>query len=182
MTNEIIALDIKVFRFINAGLYNETAAKIVGFLANDIVVASGAAVLLFLFFGKFDRKAKFNTAFSLWALIAADLINWKVLKPVFKRPRPFVELEGVNLMVPLKSYGWAFPSTHAALSMAFACVLWKSSQKARPYLAAFVAGVAFFSVYTGGHYPLDVVAGWIVGLIIGILFSCLKELAERKTK
>jgi len=182
MINEIIALDIRLFRLINSGLYNESFASIISFLANDIVVVSGAAVILFIVLGRFDKKARISTAFALWALIAADLINWKILKPLFKRPRPFAELEDVNLLVPLKSYGWAFPSTHAALSMAFAAVLWQANKRKRPYLAAFVLGVAFFSVYTGGHYPMDILAGWVIGIFTGLIFRYLMNMTERKIK
>ena len=70
--------------------------------------------------------------------------------------------------------GQGFPSGHAAVIAAMATV-------ASPYLGlpgrllvwAVVALVALARVYTGAHLPLDVVAGVLVGWIVGSLIDLI---------
>ncbi|HRU38358.1 MAG TPA: phosphatase PAP2 family protein, partial [Candidatus Goldiibacteriota bacterium] len=106
-----------------------------------------------------------------------NIASTHLLKPYFKRPRPVAELDAVNFMVTMKKYGWAFPSTHTAMAAALSVVLWRDYPKARPVLAVFNACVGFFCVYTGGHYPLDVAAGLILGVVIGLVVNFLKNKA-----
>jgi len=77
---------------------------------------------------------------------------------------------------------YAFPSTHTAMAAALTAVLWEDYPSMRPILALFVFFVAFFCVYTGGHYPLDVLAGLLTGTAAGFLFSFLKKKTVRRCK
>jgi membrane-associated phospholipid phosphatase len=61
------------------------------------------------------------------------------------------------------------------MATAIAAALWDDYKPARPYLAAFVFFVGFFCVYTGGHYPSDVAAGFIVGLATGRAMNFVKK-------
>jgi membrane-associated phospholipid phosphatase len=171
----LLGADIAVFRFINTNLYNKTAAALIGFLGNDIVVATVVLGGFVLLAEKGRKNIKINTAFSLWALIAANLTSTFLLKPFFKRLRPYVALPDVNLLVEMKRYGWAFPSTHAAMAAALVTVLWGEYRDLRWIMALFVLFMCFFCVYTGAHYPADVAAGLILGIIIGMIFNYIKN-------
>jgi undecaprenyl-diphosphatase len=61
----------------------------------------------------------------------------------------------------------SFPSGHAASSFACAATLARYTSR-RVAIALFVlaALIAWSRVYVGAHYPLDVVAGAVVGLLI----------------
>ncbi|MDK2975668.1 MAG: hypothetical protein PWP06_143 [Candidatus Marinimicrobia bacterium] len=69
----------------------------------------------------------------------------------------------------LDGYGgrWTFPSNHAANFFTLAAVLTFFYRKRRwiPWLIAVL--VAYSRVYVGLHYPLDVLAGAILGFVIG---------------
>ncbi|HPD19375.1 MAG TPA: phosphatase PAP2 family protein, partial [Candidatus Goldiibacteriota bacterium] len=52
---------------------------------------------------------------------------------------------------------------------------WDDYKELRPLFVFFVFLIGFFCIYTGGHYPFDVAAGFVTGLIIGILFNWLKK-------
>lgn len=75
----------------------------------------------------------------------------------------------------LDGYGgrWTFPSNHAANFFSLASVLTFFYRKQRwiPWLIAVL--VAYSRVYVGRHYPLDVLAGAILGFVIGRVLCAL---------
>jgi membrane-associated phospholipid phosphatase len=171
----LLAADIAAFRFINGSLHNDLLAAVIKFAANDVFVAAVILAGLYLLAKAGGKNAKINTAFALWTLIAVNLICTFLLKPVFKRPRPLQALSGIYYLAELKNIGWSFPSTHTAMVAALAVVLWDDYRRARWLIALFVIFTGFFCVYTGGHYPSDVAAGFILGLIIGKMFEWMKN-------
>jgi undecaprenyl-diphosphatase len=62
----------------------------------------------------------------------------------------------------------AFPSGHAATSFAGATVLSFAFPKLAPYLYVLAAAVAFSRVYVGVHYPLDIVGGALLGVVVAL--------------
>lgn len=184
MFNEIksavISADIWMFRAVNSGLYNKYLAEAMKFAANDIFLALFTAAGFFLLFRKWDRRDKTDAAFSLWAVIAANFISSRLLKPLFARKRPVAELVDVHFLVEMRRLGYAFPSTHTAMAAALAAALW-DRREARPYLAIFVFLTAFFCVYTGGHYPLDTAAGFVLGVIAGRSAVYIKRLYLKRS-
>jgi undecaprenyl-diphosphatase len=172
----LLNVDIAVFRFINTDLHNDIAAAVIRFTANDIFLAAVIFTGMFFLVKNGGKKEKNNIAFSLWALIAASVTSTFILKPLFKRPKPAVSLPDVNFLATMiKKWGWAFPSTHTAMAAALVAVLWEDYKELRRLMALFVCFIGFFCVYTGGHYPSDVVAGLILGIIIGSIFKFIKE-------
>ena len=94
----------------------------------------------------------------------ADLLA-RALKSVVDVERPaFRYAEPKALMHVPRDH--SFPSGHAATSFACATVLaWAFPRLAVPlYLLA--AAIAFSRVYVGVHYPLDVLAGAALGLLV----------------
>ncbi|WP_207400625.1 bifunctional phosphatase PAP2/diacylglycerol kinase family protein [Actinomadura roseirufa] len=105
---------------------------------------------------------------SMAIAVASPAVN--ILgKQAFRRKRPVVDL------VPPIRIRWklptshAFPSGHSASAAAFATGV---ALEAPPLLAAPVAvaaaAVAFARVYTGAHYPGDVLAGLGIGTLAGL--------------
>jgi undecaprenyl-diphosphatase len=65
----------------------------------------------------------------------------------------------------------SFPSGHAASAAAFAIAVGDSWPALRLPLRLAASAVAFSRVYTGVHYPSDVVVGATVGALLGRLVS-----------
>ena len=103
--------------------------------------------------------------------LSADLISLG-LRQLIGRDRPFVVYPEPRPLVHPPSSG-SFPSGHAAAAFACATVIaWASPRLAVPvYVVA--ALVAWSRVYVGVHYPLDVLGGAVLGVLVGAAVAFL---------
>ncbi len=74
----------------------------------------------------------------------------------------------------------SFPSSHAANSAALATVVGLAHPPIALLAAILSFAVGFSRVYLGVHYPLDVLAGWAIGVSSGLGFWILFRKALRK--
>lgn len=98
----------------------------------------------------------------------SDFIGYQILKASFKRPRPHHTEIGSIVKVPYAPKSYSFPSNHALNSMAIAQNLAYYFPPLRPFLYFFALLMSYSRVYVGVHYPLDVLAGGIIGLLLAI--------------
>lgn len=179
----IISADREILKFINIKLYNKYFALLIRFISNDIFLIT---VLVFMFLWYFIKvkkityQDKINLLLLLWGLILVNITNTLLLKPFFKRPRPSVALPDIILLSELKKPGYAFPSTHTAMATFFVLLLWNDYEKLRPFLFLFLIAMCFFCVYTGGHYPLDVASGLILGWLFFLAVNFIKNFLLNK--
>ena len=110
----------------------------------------------------------------VWTLVAdglGELVS-DVLKAVIPRARPHLHA------LIARPHTHSFPSGHATTSFACATVLAFAVPRLRMPLFALAAAIAWSRVYVGVHYPLDVLAGALLGAAIGIaVFRVLPRLA-----
>jgi len=93
-----------------------------------------------------------------------EIMGQMLIKHVTKRPRPYVRHETIHLMVaPPDKY--SFPSGHTAAAFCFALLIASSYSHLAPLLYVFASLVAISRIANGVHYPSDVVAGMVLGLI-----------------
>jgi undecaprenyl-diphosphatase len=73
--------------------------------------------------------------------------------------------------------GFSFTSTHATNHFAVATflimTLGQSFRNIKLWLWSWASIIAFSQVYVGVHFPLDVIAGGILGIIIGRIWAML---------
>ncbi|WP_248924084.1 undecaprenyl-diphosphatase [Paenibacillus hamazuiensis] len=102
------------------------------------------------------------------ALLSACLaLGTNVLLGTFLyRDRPFVTHHVVQL-IPHAANA-SFPSDHAAGAFAIAVSVWLWRKKAGLPLILLAAGIAFSRIWTGVHYPSDVVTGMTIGTFSAI--------------
>lgn len=98
--------------------------------------------------------------------VVAWVIAHFVLKPVVAERRPYLALHHVEVLLG-RTHEYSFPSGHATVAGAVIVGL----LLARRPLAAAVATVlglllCFGRIYTGMHYPFDVLAGLFVGGVV----------------
>lgn len=171
--------DVSWFRLINSGLYNNWLADFTYWFARDQVI------LLVLLAGVFFywqwrgwRRMVPMVAWGSLAISGTNMIHNHLLKPFFNRPRPFMILEEVHLSAALRDLSMlssSFPSTHAASSAALATIIIKLDASCRWPALGLVAIIGFFTIYSGGHYPFDVLAGYLVGWMLGWTLMRIKQ-------
>lgn len=105
-----------------------------------------------------------STGFVIACVWTSDLVA-SALKVAVDRPRPFERIPEAD---PLLGgiVGNSFPSGHATTSAAGALALALIAPRLAPYLALLAGAVAFSRIYVGVHYPLDVVAGALLGFAV----------------
>ena len=109
----------------------------------------------------------------LLALGIGAMITNVCLKPLAARMRPYDYSELVLLLVqPLHDY--SFPSGHSCASFAGATACLCMTPKKWGIGAMVLAGlIAFSRLYVGAHFPTDVLAGTLIGVVSGLLSAGL---------
>ncbi|MCA1840762.1 MAG: bifunctional phosphatase PAP2/diacylglycerol kinase family protein [Actinomycetota bacterium] len=95
--------------------------------------------------------------------IGSPLVNFSI-KRIARRRRPHMGVvpKGRHLMrIPTSG---SFPSGHAASAFAFAFGAGIEWPATAPFLLGLASTVAYSRVYTGVHYPGDVIAGAVLGV------------------
>ena len=90
-------------------------------------------------------------------------------RPAGADPLPLVDLPAT----------YSLPSGHATVSFACATMLALAVPKLLAPLYALAALVAFSRVYVGVHYPSDIVAGAVLGIVLAIALRTLAAVLRR---
>ncbi|WNI18636.1 phosphatase PAP2 family protein [Actinacidiphila sp. ITFR-21] len=122
-----------------------------------LAVAAGMAVTG----GRSGRRA---AARGLGSLALASLTVNTVGKGAVRRTRPVLDTVPVIRQLRRQPVTSSFPSGHSASAAAFVAGAAMESGAWGTALAPVAASVAFSRVYTGVHYPSDVVVGCVLGV------------------
>lgn len=115
--------------------------------------------------------------------VAVALADWTsmAIKALVHRPRPPLRYPEPKTLVPLPHDG-SFPSGHAATSFAAATILSFAFPAYAPALLILAAAVAFSRVYVGVHYPLDVIGGAALGVLVATALRLLVRVQRRSPR
>lgn len=141
------------------------------FLASYLQYVVGVALLIFWFWGKSGEERIKNlwaAGVALGAITLSRLVLTEIIRWFWFRPRPFIGYT-VNSLLAHENTG-SFPSGHAAFFFALAAVVYFFGQRrAGQWVFAAAILISLARVYVGVHYPLDILAGALVGLFSGWL-------------
>ena len=131
-----------------------------------LLALSGAVLAYGVLLG--DRRATEAGARMLGSLVLATWIKTG-LKHLVARTRPNVLLEEGRYEVepfgPDEGEWHSFPSGHTAGSVAVARAVGRVYPQARTAAYGGAAAIALIQIPRGAHYPADVAAGTVVGLV-----------------
>jgi undecaprenyl-diphosphatase len=160
--------DAQLALAINGAVFGETfTAAMVFFSEYGREYFWISIVGIMMVFGKRETKL---LALELAALFIVGIFVGEILKSVIYRPRPFEVLSDIIARVPLDRNS-SYPSGHALIVSigAFFCLAKFKRRSVALLLTLEAALVCYSRVYVGVHYPLDIVAGILVGMTIMIM-------------
>ncbi|HYN19611.1 MAG TPA: phosphatase PAP2 family protein [Thermoanaerobaculia bacterium] len=102
---------------------------------------------------------------ALGATIA--VLTSQVLKRLCCRPRPSSSIGGFASLTENPD-AFSFPSGHTAAAFGIAVALAGEGSALGALTLTLASGIAISRVYLGAHYPLDVAAGTLVGVLAGL--------------
>lgn len=132
--------------------------------------------VLFIIEEKKDRI--FIIYFAISLLVTSVLVN-NILKPVFRRDRPYVANRLESKFCPKD---FSFPSGHASGAFAGAVVLATFDKKRRFYYYGVALLVSLSRIYLQCHYLLDVTFGAIIGYLVSMLTLQLGSYSKKLYK
>ncbi|RKS73523.1 undecaprenyl-diphosphatase [Actinomadura pelletieri DSM 43383] len=113
-----------------------------------------------------DARAMGLALAAPFAVVAAYLVS-EVSKTFLEEERPCRAVSGAVHIAACPAPGdWSFPSNHATIAAASAAVIVVAWRALAPVVLPLAALMAFSRVFVGVHYPHDVAAGFLVGVVV----------------
>jgi len=176
MASWVEFLDTTLFRFINQAGQNSFLDWFMPFMTDlknftYILVVLGGYIVW--------RERKGGLVFLVFVgltLAITDPFSSRLLKEWVGRIRPCQVLDEVRLLTDCNT-SYSFPSSHAVNIFAAAYFLSQVFRRLTPLIFAIAAVVAYSRIYIGIHYPLDVIGGAAIGLLIAWPMRRLKDMA-----
>jgi undecaprenyl-diphosphatase len=116
----------------------------------------------------FDKLSEFIQEFSV--IFISIILAWGtsfVLKYLFHSPRPYLLLSDVNALFMHGTYD-SFPSGHATLFFALATSMYFYQKRFGAMLFVFAFVISISRIFSGVHFPVDILAGALIGVLIPI--------------
>lgn len=179
MLESLSQIDQALFLFINSTLANPVTDFIMPFVTNDWALRITYALAMVVTLWKGNTRLRWLVLFSIITLALTDYLSAGYLKPLIARPRPCHELAGFNLLVNCGG-GWSLPSAHTANSFGQALLFSFHFRKAGWYLYPVATLIGLSRIFVGVHYPGDVLAGAIIGGMIGSILALAYVVFEKK--
>ncbi len=168
------ALDLAVFHWVNATTANPVFDAFLPLCREKWLWAPLYLFIVAFVLQNFGlRRGGLFLAGLVLAVGLSDFTSSTLIKKNVQRLRPCNDPEIRELVVqraPCGS-GYSFTSSHAANHFAAAVylslILGALSSRIKPVLLCWAGGIAYAQVYVGVHYPGDVLAGGLLGALIG---------------
>jgi undecaprenyl-diphosphatase len=164
--------DASTLRLLYGG---EAAGTLRAVMVALTVIGSGWTLLALIPLLVHDRTRRFAADLLGVVVIAALMVT--VLKELFHRVRPCVALEDIHALWE-NPRDFSLPSGHATGSFVVAGFVAVAVLRSRmgPMVSlavslsgfAVAAAIGVSRVYLGVHYPIDVIAGSVLGLSLGV--------------
>ncbi|MBP3038868.1 phosphatase PAP2 family protein [Bacillaceae bacterium Marseille-Q3522] len=120
-----------------------------------------------------------NTGIALFCALVLDVIICNgILKPFVARIRPCDINTTIDLLIT-RPTDYSFPSGHTAASFAAVSALYFCRRKLWKPALVLALLISFSRLYLYVHYPSDVIAGMLLGAVLGFIGCRLSELAQR---
>ncbi|MBK8266888.1 MAG: phosphatase PAP2 family protein [Planctomycetes bacterium] len=142
----------------------------------DFTAIGGVAILTLMVvavLGYMLMARKFHAFWLVLASTGGGILLGSVLKSSFARPRPTIVPHLSHIMTTSFPSGHSMQSAIIYLTLAALLARLAPGRKTKVYVIVVALGLIFLvgisRVYLGVHYPTDVLAGWMAGLVWALL-------------
>ncbi|HEX5219521.1 MAG TPA: glycosyltransferase family 39 protein [Verrucomicrobiae bacterium] len=156
------ALDVSLFRFINGTLSNPLFDALMPWLSGNRLFIPGALLVSVFLIWRGRTKGILFLIVLAAAIGVTDGLLCNIVKNAVGRPRPCQVLEGARVLLGCSDSA-SLPSSHAANWFTTLAVAILFSRTSWRIVLPFALAVSFSRVYTGVHYPGDVLVGAVLG-------------------
>ncbi|WHZ16725.1 MAG: putative membrane-associated phospholipid phosphatase, PAP2 superfamily [Nitrospira sp.] len=169
----LLQIDIPILWFLRS--HNLSALQRLGDLGEKLGNGGTLVTISLLVLGsglylKRDRLRRLGLDSLLAHGVVALLVNG--LKHVIGRPRPRLTHSGGWQWWPSLDSGLdSFPSGHTSATVAVVTVLARALPRLRWLPFAIAVWVGASRIWRGSHFPSDVVAGMVMGFVVGSIFN-----------
>jgi len=173
MLEFLLDLDTRLFLFLN-GLHSPFWDTLMWAISDKEFWYPFYGILILAMVWRYKWNAIAILIFIALLITLSDQLSVKAFKEVFERWRPSHNPEIKDLVHTVKGYrggDFGFVSSHAANTFAMAFFTSKLFQNR--YYSWFIfiwaAVVSYSRIYLGVHYPLDIIGGALLGILLGYL-------------
>lgn len=172
-------IDYSLFKFINQGMANPILDVVCPLLREKLIWVPVYFFIGYLLLMRFGKNAIVLMSLAGLTILLTDQISASLLKPYFHRLRPCNNPEinsSIRLLVESCGSGFSFVSSHAANHFGLSVFLsFVTVEKKRwvPILLLWAFAISFSQVYVGLHFPADVFAGALLGVLLGSVVGFL---------
>jgi len=161
-------LNISLFEKINGWANHGKILDWIGIFFADYLlwIAVGILIILFLI-----KKTRLTSIVAGLSVVLARLVITEVIKYFYHSVRPYLVLDNVRKLIAENKNFQSFPSGHTAIFFAIAMAIFYFNRKWG--IIAFVVAVlvGLSRIYVGVHWPIDILAGALIGIISGIVIN-----------
>lgn len=129
-------------------------------------------IIFFVLTGLFLAYKKNKWILPLWAVFALSAIVSFILKVITQRTRPFQQalIATLPVLTKMSHFSWnlSFPSFNTMFVFCALPFIRKEFPKLKHIWLVFALLIAFTRVYFGLHFLSDVLAGGLMGYLIGV--------------
>ena len=185
MLEKLLDLDTQLFIYLN-GLGSDTYDGLWLIITKQFNWIPFFLVLFYLIYKKLGIKQTLYLFLFVAVLVTVTDQITNLVKYKFQRLRPCSNTEICHFVRVVQSRSsFSFFSGHAANTMAVATFLYLIFKKQFKYfwlLFLWPLIFAYSRIYLGLHYPLDILSGYLCGLITGYLMYRLYQWAIKTGK
>ncbi len=156
-------MDSNLFSFFHslAGRWSAFDGLIV-FFAKFLPFILVIAALVFIFSRKSQKQAIVVLSITAMSVILSRGLITEIIRFFYNRPRPF---EALGFTPLISESSGSFPSGHAAFFFALATAMFYFNKKLGFWFFIFALLNGLARIIAGVHWPTDVLAGAILGIV-----------------
>ena len=153
---------------------------------NVLVTFMASFLIWFMFLGLLilwiiDGKIKKEQALHAFISSIVAWLTAEMLKSLTETTRPFI-VNGADPLTLTVPNGHSFPSAHTAVAFAIAVTIWLHDRSVGYVFILLAVLVGVGRILANVHYPIDIIGGAVVGIVVAVLIENIhpEKLLKRK--